>query len=100
MVAGSVFVEVAPAASSYSVSTASGVETYPIWASGSTTPGQPPVIPVSSASFAWSKLAKFYHYSNCSYVASISPSNLERGPTPPPGKQLHSNCPRQSGGTP
>jgi beta-lactamase superfamily II metal-dependent hydrolase len=96
VVAGSVFVEVAPGASTYRVTTTDGnADTYPIWASSpAMPPGPSPAVPTPSGSFAWSKLAKYYHYSTCSYVASISPANLERGSSPPPDKQLHHNCPR------
>jgi competence protein ComEC len=96
LLVGSVFVEIGPGASTYRVTTAQGhTDTYPIWASSpATTPSPSPTDPMPSGGFAWSKLAKYYHYSTCSFVASILLANLERGSSPPPDKQLHRNCPR------
>ncbi len=95
VVSGSVFVEVSPGAPTYSVTTAGGnVDSFPLWAAPSSPAGPTPAVPISSGSFAWSRLSKVYHDARCSYVASILPSNLERGTAPPPGKQLHSGCPR------
>jgi beta-lactamase superfamily II metal-dependent hydrolase len=64
----------------------SHTDTYPLWESvSSTTPTQ--------ESYAWSKKSKVYHHSDCLYVSNISPTNLEKGNSPPSGKTLHKGCP-------
>jgi beta-lactamase superfamily II metal-dependent hydrolase len=101
IVAGSVTVEVAPGASEYTVTQFNGgKQTFPTWAtSAMTTPTPTPtsVTPTPTpqvGSYAWSSKSKVYHFSTCRFVQSISPQNLEQGPTPPPGKTLHDGCPK------
>jgi hypothetical protein len=103
VVAGSVTVEVAPGASEYTVTRFNGgTETFPTWAMGTTTTstitqtvsGVTPTPTPQPMSYAWSTKAKVYHYSTCRFVQSISPQNLQQGPTPPPGRKLHEGCPQ------
>ncbi len=92
IVSGSIIVEISPGASTYAVTRSDQVvDTYQVWSSS---PGGPPTPPAPSTGYAWSKRANVYHYATCRYVASISASNLERGTTPPLGKQLHAHCPQ------
>jgi beta-lactamase superfamily II metal-dependent hydrolase len=65
----------------------SRTNTYPLWESTGTQPETEP-------KYAWSKKSNVYHYAGCRYVSNISPDNLQRGDTPPPGKELHKDCPK------
>ena len=103
IVAGSVTVEVAPGASEYTVTQLNGgKQAFPTWATSATTtpaptltpPGATPPPTPQAVSYAWSSKSKIYHLSTCRFVQSISPQNLEQGPTPPPGKTLHEGCPK------
>ena len=89
VVAGSIVVEVAPGAESFTVARrGAAADTYAVW--GATVPVTQQQIP----KFSWSKNSGVYHYSTCSYVGNISPNNLVQGDTPPQGKTLHQGCPR------
>ena len=84
-VGGNIVVEVEPGSHSFTVTHSGGmVDTYPVWGAA----------PVSAPAYAWSKKSKVYHHANCSYVANISPHNLERGDSPPEGQRLHKGCPK------
>jgi len=61
--------------------------TYSLW--GATDEGS-----TTGFQYAWSAASDIYHYAQCRYVSSISPANLQQGAQPPPGKQLHSGCPK------
>jgi beta-lactamase superfamily II metal-dependent hydrolase len=88
VVGGNIVVEVAPDAENFTVThSGSVVDTFPFW-------GASPELKPSAVSFAWSKRSKVYHYSNCRYVANISPDNLQRGDSVPQGKTLHKDCPK------
>jgi competence protein ComEC len=99
LVAGSVVVEIAPGATSYTVALASGaVHQYALVAAGTggstgsgggTTSPQPPV-----QQFAWSKNSNVYHYANCLVAQRIKTENLVTSTTPPPNRQLHKDCPK------
>ena len=93
VVGGTIIVEVPSATSTtYTVRpTTAGTttDTYQTWIAAG---GTPP--PTSTASFAWSKRSNLYHVSTCRIVATISPSNLQTGTTPPAGKTLHHDCPQ------
>jgi beta-lactamase superfamily II metal-dependent hydrolase len=87
VVAGNIVVEVAAAATSFTVAHgAAPVDTYSISSAGPGTTDQP--------RFAWSKKSAVYHKIDCKFVLNISPANLEKGNAPPPGKRLHTDCPR------
>jgi beta-lactamase superfamily II metal-dependent hydrolase len=45
------------------------------------------------AQYAWSQKSHVYHFANCDYVRNIHPNNLQTGPSPPPDKTLHVDCP-------
>lgn len=89
VVGGNIDVEVSPGSNTFIVKYGGGtlVDTHPVWEDGQTPAGE-------TAKYAWSKKSKYYHYANCSYVANITAQNLERGPSPPSGKELHKGCPR------
>jgi hypothetical protein len=99
VVGGNIIVEVAPGATSYTV-TYEGTEhdSYPIVGAGSSA-----VVTASNSTpqgmpkYAWSKNSGVYHLANCDYVKNINPANLQRGDTPPSGKTLHKDCPFVSG---
>jgi beta-lactamase superfamily II metal-dependent hydrolase len=99
LVGGNIVVQVDPAARSFSVTSAGGqVQSFPITGSSSATPNPPTaaaVVPKAAAlpKYAWSTKSQVYHYANCDYVRSISPSNLQQGSSPPEGKELHKKCP-------
>jgi len=101
VVGGNIVVEVDPGATTYTVKPTTGEgATYPIaGAGGGTTPVTPVVVPpapvTTTPKYAWSKKSSLYHYANCPMVARISKDNLEEGDTPPEGKTLHENCPKQ-----
>jgi len=85
IVGHNIVVEVAPTATSFSVTyNDTHVDNYPFW-------GETPVV---VPKYAWSKKSDKYHYTNCEYVKNISAANLENGDTPPQGKILHNGCPK------
>jgi beta-lactamase superfamily II metal-dependent hydrolase len=87
VVGGNIRVEVKPKAEEFNViSSWNRVDTYPVWEAE--TPKE-----VSRLVYAWSKKSGVYHRANCKYVSNIDPENLERGDTPPEGKELHKGCP-------
>jgi beta-lactamase superfamily II metal-dependent hydrolase len=95
VVGGNIIVQVAPSASSFSV-TYGGTHTdsyaiagTPASTGGNSTTGST----VTTPKYAWSKKSGVYHLASCRFVQNISPDNLERGDTPPQGKALHKNCP-------
>jgi beta-lactamase superfamily II metal-dependent hydrolase len=102
-VGGSVVVEVAPGAATYTVRTGAGSPvTYPIAGAGgggAVTPAPvivvPPPILTGGPKYAWSKRSTVYHYADCAMVARISADNLVQSDTPPDGKRLHENCPQK-----
>jgi len=81
-----IVVEAAPGASSFTVTYGFGqTDTYSMWG---------PTDAAPTPTYAWSKKSNVYHYAGCKYVQNISPANLERGNSPPPGKTLHNSCPK------
>jgi len=84
VVGGNIVVETTPGSSTFTVGhNGTQTDTFSLVPTPSTT-----------AAYAWSKLSKVYHHATCQYVANISPGNLRRGNTPPPGKTLHDGCPK------
>jgi beta-lactamase superfamily II metal-dependent hydrolase len=84
VVSGDTIVQVAPLATTFTVTTEAGViTTYRLT-------GSRPVAPLPT--FAWSDRARTYHYCTCRYVAHINAAHLRRGMTPPAGKILHQGC--------
>src|SRR5215813_12735716 len=68
IVGHNIVVEVAPTATSFSVTyNDTHVDNYPFW-------GETPVV---VPKYAWSKKSDKYHYTNCEYVKNISAANLE-----------------------
>lgn len=96
-VAGNIFVDVAPGAATYSVS--SGTQILASYAIiGGSSPNAGPAVPTSApaaggATYAWSKNSSVYHHADCRYVQTINSQNLVTGSSPPVGKTLHKNCP-------
>ncbi len=92
-VGGNIVVQVPPPGESFTVNFADNqVHTYTCWG---VQPAPAPASPTpSTITYTWSKNAHVYHYSDCSYVKSISPQNLRTGTTPPAGMALHEGCPR------
>lgn len=87
VVGQNIVVEAAPGASSFTVTYAfSRTDTYSMW--GVAVDAETALI------YAWSKRSQVYHFAECRYVENISPSNLERGSSPPLGKRLHTDCPK------
>jgi beta-lactamase superfamily II metal-dependent hydrolase len=92
IVGGNIIVEVAPGASTYTITYGgSHSDTYPI--SGVTVAVSPSGPAATTPKYAWSKKSNQYHLASCRFVQNISPQNLERGDAPPAGKTLHKNCP-------
>jgi beta-lactamase superfamily II metal-dependent hydrolase len=94
IVGGNIVIEVAPNASTFTVtSSGSHVDAYAIaGTSPGTNPSTPPV--ANSPKYAWSKNSSEYHYANCRFVQNIAPANLVQGNSPPPNKTLHKGCPK------
>ena len=94
VVGGNIVVEVAPNASSYTVTyEGTRVDTYAL--AGAVAGGPDHTPPVAGApKYAWSKNSTHYHYANCRFVQNIAPANLQQGDTPPAGKTLHKDCPK------
>jgi beta-lactamase superfamily II metal-dependent hydrolase len=89
-VAGNIIVEVAPGATSFTVSNSLKLlATYQFSVAEGSAPPSPAV-----DEFAWSKNSSVYHLASCKYVDNISATNLQRGTTPPAGKTLHKGCPK------
>jgi hypothetical protein len=85
VVGGNILIEVEPSKDEFRVIyNWSRTDTYPVW-------GVPVV--ATELTYSWSKKSKVYHFSGCRYVSNINPENLEKGNSPPPGKQLHQGCP-------
>ena len=96
-VGGNIIVEVAPAASSFTVTYGgSHVDTYALATiagnNGMGNNGANGAV-VPTPKYAWSKNSSHYHLATCRYVQNIAPQNLQRGDSPPAGKTLHKNCP-------
>ena len=84
VVSGDVRIEVAPGATSFSVSyPGSSGETYPTKGSASAGGGTAPPI---AKRFAWSKRSSVYHDASCPDVKRILAENLVEGGTPPNDK--------------
>jgi hypothetical protein len=83
-VGGTIIVRVPSPSTTFTV-TYSGdkTDTYQVW-------NPPP-----TASYAWSVKSSVYHYTDCTYVQSITPDNLQTGAAAPEGKNLHQGCPRK-----
>ena len=115
VVGGNIIVEVAPTATTFSVTSnkthvddftvTGGTDAAGSPTSGTTTGPTPVTSPVTPTTptgnphiptFAWSKSkgSKEFHFANCRYVHNITPANLERGETPPAGRVRHKGCPR------
>jgi hypothetical protein len=90
VVGGNIIVEVAPARTTFTVTyKGTSTDTYAVHGA-SVVPDSPDAATIK---FAWSKKSNVYHLVGCRYVSSISPSNLEKGASPPDGKTLHKGCP-------
>jgi beta-lactamase superfamily II metal-dependent hydrolase len=101
-VGGSVVIEVAPGASTFTMHTgANNPVTYQIAGAsgGGVTPAPvivvPPPVVTGGPRYAWSKRSTVYHYADCAMVARIGADNLVQGDTPPDAKRLHENCPQK-----
>jgi beta-lactamase superfamily II metal-dependent hydrolase len=92
IVGGNIIVEVAPNASTFTVTYGgSHSDSYSI---AGTNAGPSSSGPATTApKYAWSKKSGQYHLASCRFAQNIAPQNLERGDSPPPGKMLHKNCP-------
>lgn len=89
VVGGNIVIEVEPNADEFKVKYSNyRSDTYPMW-EGTTPEG------TQQQAYAWSKKSKIYHYADCKYVPNIAPENLERGGSPPEGKELHKGCPER-----
>jgi beta-lactamase superfamily II metal-dependent hydrolase len=92
IVGGNIIVEVAPGASTYTVTYGgSHADTFTI--AGTTVSPSPSGPTATPPKYAWSKKSGQYHLASCRFVQNIAPQNLERSDTPPTGKTLHKNCP-------
>jgi beta-lactamase superfamily II metal-dependent hydrolase len=60
---------------------------------GATTDNENDLSLLCVGDFSWSKRSSVYHFSTCSYVQSISPSNLQTNSIAP-NLTLHIGCPR------
>jgi hypothetical protein len=86
VVAGNIVVEAEPIGNEFKVTyNWSRTDTYSVWESAATQP--------TESTYSWSKKSNVYHYAGCRYVSNINPANLEKGNSPPPGKELHKGCP-------
>lgn len=85
-VCGHISIQVQAGASNFTVTCGTQSDSYALW--DASTPA-----PASVPRFAWSSRSGVYHYAECRIVRTISPGNLQRGDTPPPGKTLHQLCP-------
>jgi len=95
-VGGNIVVEVAPSATTFTITySGSHVDTYPIGGGSSGPTATPsPLTTAVTPKYAWSKNSGNYHYVNCRFVRNISPANLQQGDSPPTGKTLHKDCPQ------
>jgi beta-lactamase superfamily II metal-dependent hydrolase len=95
VIGGNIVVEVAPNASTFTVTYAgSHTDTYSMTGVSTTNGGTTGTgAATTTPKYAWSKKSSHYHLATCRYVQNIAPENLEKGDTPPPGKTLHKNCP-------
>lgn len=81
VVGRNIVVETAPGSSSFTVTYAfNQTDTYPVWGAASDME--------TALIYAWSKRSEVYHFAECRYVQNISPSNLERGSSPPPRQEI------------
>jgi len=95
IVAGTVIVQVAPRAATYTVTYGNQSDSYSLWllpAEMGPTPASPPPV---QRQYIWSKKSNVYHYAECKTARAIKPENLQRGNAPPTGKTLHQLCPMQ-----
>jgi beta-lactamase superfamily II metal-dependent hydrolase len=94
VVGGNIIVEVAPGASSFTVTSGeTHTDTFAVTIKNASAPTAVPAA-ATTPKFAWSKKSATYHYANCRFVQNISPENLEEGDTPPDHKTLHKDCPK------
>jgi beta-lactamase superfamily II metal-dependent hydrolase len=95
VIGGNIVVEVAPNASTFTVTYGgSHMDTYSMTGVSATDSGTAGTgTATTMPKYAWSKKSSHYHLSTCRYVQNIAPENLEKGDTPPSGKTLHKNCP-------
>ena len=94
IVAGTVIVQIAPRAGTYTVNYGNQTDSYALWSPPATGTGTTPA-PTVQRQYVWSKKSNVYHYAECRIAKTIKPENLQRGDTPPPGKTLHQLCPLQ-----
>jgi beta-lactamase superfamily II metal-dependent hydrolase len=86
---GSIVVQNSPGNATFTVTYGTGqVDSYLVWG-GVGGGGEP-----GTSKFSWSKNSSIYHLTECVFVKSISPANLQKADTPPPGKTLHVGCPK------
>ena len=94
VVGGNIVVEVAPQATSFTITFAgSHVDTYSLTGDG-TSVSTTSTTPASGPRYAWSKKSNNYHFAECRFVKNIAPANLQQGNAPPSGKTLHKDCPQ------
>jgi beta-lactamase superfamily II metal-dependent hydrolase len=92
IVGGNIIVQVAPNASTFSVTYGgSHSDTYSI--SGTNPSPTTMGTTATTPKYAWSKKSRLYHLASCRFVQNIAPENLERSDTAAPDKTLHKNCP-------
>ena len=92
-VGGNIVVEVAPGASTFTVTYGgTHVDTYSMSGAAPGPSGNGPT--AMTPKYAWSKKSSYYHLATCRFVQNIAPENLQQGDTPPPGKTLHKSCPQ------
>jgi hypothetical protein len=64
--------------------------TAPVWL----VPSDPDIHPPDSPGFVWSRNSGVFHLPTCRDALRIAAENRESGPTPPPGRRVHTGCPR------
>lgn len=87
---GTIVVQNSPGDTTFTVTYGTGqVDSYSVWGGAGGGSGGP-----AAPKFSWSKNSSIYHLSECVFVQSISPANLQKSDTAPPGKTLHVGCPK------
>jgi len=94
IVAGTIIVQMAPKAATYTVHYGTQTDSYSVWSVPLGGGGVPSPQPIARQ-YLWSKNSNIYHYAECKTAKSIKPENLQHGDAPPSGKTLHQLCPIQ-----
>jgi beta-lactamase superfamily II metal-dependent hydrolase len=93
VVGGNIVVEVAPKATSFTVTYGGArIDSYPIAGSGGRVTSIRPFL--ARSKYVWSKNSNCYHFANCRWVENIAPGNLMQSYSVPDKKTLHKDCPR------